>query len=194
MRRFAVIALTLVVLLSGAPLAAALEVTFYTDRAAWENACVGPFFTEDFSDDLLNPGVSYTSSSSGNISNGFYHDVLQSTNPNEPMTTWFFTPSIVGFGGNWDLGGPGGSGPSLLVFVNDLSTYVGAIPNSYEGGFWGFIADTPFNAVLLQGGPGDHQQHYKLDNMSYCQVPLPGAFWLAAGGLLSLLVRRRRLS
>ena len=83
----------------------------YTDKTAWESALGGQFLTEDFSDSDLNTGVSYVSTESGHINpaHGYYQDTLASTSQNEPMTTWSFTPEITAYGGDWTLGGPGGS-------------------------------------------------------------------------------------
>jgi len=151
----------------------AATVTVYTDKTQWETALAGRFLTEGFADDELNAGVSFVSSESGHINPAqeCYQDVLASQSQNEPATTWSFTPQIAGYGGNWTLGGPGGSGNSLLVYIPDLSLYVGAIPNSYDGGFWGFTSDTPFISVKLVGGSGSNQQTYSLDNMVYSPVP-----------------------
>lgn len=153
--------------------ARAAAVTVYTDKSEWENALSRAYLTEDFADDQLNASVSFVSTESGHInpSLGYYQDVLASESQNEPMTTWSFAPRISAFGGNWVLGGPGGSGNSLLVYIADSSLYVGAIPNSCDGGFWGFISDTPFTSVRLVGGSGNHQQNYRLDDMVY--VPQP---------------------
>ena len=150
-------------------------VTTYTDKTEWQNALGGEYLTEDFADTLLNPGVSYVSNESGHINPELecYQDVLASQSQNEPMTTWTFVPRIVGYGGDWTLGGPGGSGNSLAVYIADDSLYVGFIPNSYNGDFWGFISDTPFSSVRLVGGPGTNQQHYCLDDMVYSPVPDP---------------------
>ena len=151
------------------------SITVYTDKTAWENALAGQFLTEDFSDDILNAGVSFVSTESGHINPAeeCYQDVLASQSQNEPMTTWSFAPEITGYGGNWTLGGPGGSGNSLLVYVGD--SFVGAISNSYGGEFWSFISDTPFISVKLVGGQGTHQQNYRLDDMVYSPVSEPAA-------------------
>ncbi len=153
----------------------------------------GQFLVEDFSDSILNDGVSFVSSESGHINPAqeCYQDVLASTSQNEPMTTWSFAPQIVAYGGDWTLGGPGGSGNSLLVYIGDSAFYVGAISNSYGGEFWGFVSDTPFTSVRLVGGGGIHQQNYKLDNLVYAQVPEPSTLWLLTIGIV-LIIRHDR--
>ena len=156
MRKRAIAGAVLVVFAAGA-VADAMTVTVYTDRTAWEAALDGPFATETFVDDLLNPQVSYVSTASGHVNPALacYQDVLTSTNPNDPMTTWSFTPPMTAYGGTWTLAGPGGGGNALLVYIIDdadgSEVYAGAIANSTAGGFWGLIADTPFIAVRLVG-------------------------------------------
>ncbi len=170
MRKFFLTALTLAFFISLSGTAMGLTVTIYTDKTEWENDLAALYFTEDLNDLLLNSGISYVSTASGhiNVNFGYYQDVLMSASENEPMTFWSFTPQIIAFGGTWTLGGPGGSGNSLLVYLEDLYQPVGFISNDYDGEFWGFIADTPFTSVLLLGGNGNHQQSYKLDDMVYC--------------------------
>ncbi len=195
MRKLAVSSAVLVMFTCGLATVDAATVTVYTDKTAWENALGGPFVTEEFADEELNLGVSFESTESGHINptHEYYQDVLASQSQNEPMTTWSFVPQITAYGGNWVLGGPGGSGNSLLVYIVDFPLYVGAISNSYGGEFWGFISDTPFTSVRLVGGAGTNQQNYSLDNMVYSPVPEPAALGLlATGGLV--LGRRRRLA
>ena len=99
-------------------------VMIYTDKPAWETALGGQFLTEDFNDEKLNIGVDVFSSESGHINpdvQGYYQDVLTSESNNEPYTIWSFSPQIMAYGGNWTLGGPGGSGNSLLVYIADSS-------------------------------------------------------------------------
>jgi hypothetical protein len=194
MRKLAMSGLTLAMFMPWAAAVSASTIV-YTDKTAWENALGGQFLTEDFNDDQLNDGVSFVSTESGHINpaEGYYQDVLASQSQNEPMTTWSFTPEITGYGGDWTLGGPGGSGNSLLVYISGVPTLVGSIPNSYGGGFWGFISDTPFTSVELIGGGGTNQQNYRLDNMVYSQVPEPGTLWLLSGGLIGLVASRRRV-
>ena len=192
MRKLAIVGVTLVVFMSWATTVGVP--TVYTDKTEWENALVGSFLTEDFSDDVLNAGVSFVSTESGHINPAeeYYQDVLASQSQNEPMTIWSFAPGITAYGGNWTLGGPGGSGNSLLVYIADSSLQVGTISNSYGGGFWGFIFDTPFTSVKLIGGGGSNQQNYQLDDMVYSQVPEPATMSLLTLGVLVMIRRREK--
>jgi len=193
MPKQAALCAALVMLTSWATTVGGAVFTIYTDRTEWENALDGRFLTETFADSLLNTGVSFVSTESGHINPAqqCYQDVLASTSQNEPTTTWSFAPQVTGYGGNWTLGGPGGSGNILLVYTADSPLYVGSIPNSYGGDFWGFTSDTPFASVKLIGGGGSHQQQYSLDDMVYSPVPEPATLSLLALGGLALLRRQR---
>lgn len=173
------------------------DITTYTDKTEWQDALSGQFFTEDFSDDELNIGVSVTSAEPGGInpSQEYYQDVLTSKSGNAPFTIWSFSPRMLAYGGNWTLGGPGGTGNSLLVYIDNSTDHAGVISNSYGGEFWGFISDTPFTSVKLIGATGSNQQHYQLDDMVYSPVPEPGTLSLLLAGALigiSFAIRRRR--
>ena len=206
MRNMSILGSVLALATSWSATVGAATITIYTDKTEWENAVGGLFLTEDFADDQLNPGVSFVSSESGHINpaHEYYQDVLASTSQNDPMTTWTFSSEIMGYGGNWTLGGPGGSGNNLLVHIADLALDVGAISNSYDGGFWGFVSDTPFTSVRLTGGEGTHQQHYSMDDMVYAESSAPGVpavqnlglvvmlAMLVAGGAVILHEPRRR--
>ncbi|MFZ2086974.1 MAG: hypothetical protein WAU47_00235, partial [Desulfobaccales bacterium] len=185
------------------PPVSANALTVFTDKAAWASAHGKEVMVEDFNDKKLNDGLSYIGSESAKIANGYFHDSLKSTSQNAPGTTWYFDPAKIGgnfiaYGGDWDLGGPGGSGNSLKVYMNDLEnpdvyTYIGSLLSGVEGfQFWGFISEAKFTSVRLIGGLGDNQQTYKLDNMSFSHAPLPGTFWMVSGGLLGLLALRRQ--
>jgi hypothetical protein len=114
--------------------------------------------------------LSFVSSESGhiNVKFGYYQDVLMSASENEPMTVWTFDSPIIAYGKSWTLAGPGGSGNSLLIYIDDIDQPVGIISNNYDEDFWGIISDTPFTSVTLLGGTGSNQQSYKLDDMVYC--------------------------
>ena len=176
MRKAAVWGALVLTITYAAATTSSAAVTIYTNGIAWQNALDEDYVVEDFADTLLNPGVSFVSTESGHINpqSECYQDVLASQSQNEPMTTWSFVPGIAAYGGEWTLGGPGGSGNSLSVYIADDSLYVGSISNSYNGEFWGFISDEPFSSVRLVGGPGTNQQHYCLDNMVYSPWPDPG--------------------
>ncbi len=171
MCKLLMLGVTLITLMSSLAAVSEAAITVYTNKAEWENALSGSVVTEDFSDDQLNIGVSFVSTESGHINPAeeCYQDVLASTSQNEPTTIWSFASEIIAYGGSWILGGPGGSGNYLLVYIDDLSLYAGFIPNSYDGEFWGFISDTPFTSVRLVGGTGTNQQNYRLDDMVYSQ-------------------------
>ncbi len=192
MRNRAILMATAVLFTAMASIVHASVVTIYTDKTLWENDLAGLLLTEDFADEMLNTGVSFISTESGHINPAEenYQDVLASNSQNEPMTTWSFVPQITAYGGHWTLGGPGGSGNSLLVYIADELTFVGSISNSYGGEFWGFISDAPFSSVRLIGGSGTNQQNYRLDDMVYSQIPEPAAMSLMALG--ALMIGRRR--
>lgn len=193
MRRSVMLGVMLAAVLSWEATGNAATVTVYTNKADWQNAVSGQFLNESFADSTLNTGVSFVSTESGHINptHEYYQDVLASQSQNEPMTTWSFTPQITAYGGDWTLGGPGGSGNSLLVYVGDSNLYVGFISNSYGGEFWGFTLDTPFTSVRLVGGSGSNQQNYSLDNMVYSPVPEPATLSLLGMAGLTLIRRRR---
>ena len=176
MRNVVLLAAAMVAIACWAGIASAATITVYTDKTEWQDALGGLYLTEDFADALLNAGVSHVSTESGHINPAqeCYQDVLTSLSQNEPMTVWIFEPRIAAFGGDWTLGGPGGSGNSLRVYIAGDSLYVGAISNSFNGGFWGFISDTAFSSVTLVGGSGTNQQHYCLDDMVYWHPEFSG--------------------
>jgi hypothetical protein len=185
---------TLFVLLSLLSFVAHATPVVYTEKSAWAAAVSGVFGSEDFSDAILEPGLDFVSSESGHVNPalGYYQDVLASQSQNAPMTTWSFVPPIRAFGANFTLGGPGGSGNSLVVSIVDSGTTVGTIPNSYAGGFWGFVSDTSFTAVKLAGGSGTNQQNWRMDDLVFTSVSAPAAPPLLGLALALLVTTRRR--
>ncbi|MET0028922.1 MAG: hypothetical protein ABW101_14940 [Candidatus Thiodiazotropha sp.] len=172
MRILSSLCLSILFFLSLPGTAMGFTVIIYTDRTEWENALAGQYLTEDFNDQLLNDGVTYTASESGhiNVYFGYYQDVLMSSSQNAPSTIWTFVPQIIAYGGTWTLGGPGGSGNSLYLYIDGNEHPVAVITNSYNDDFLGIIADAPFTSVTLMGGTGSNQQSYKLDDMVYSPV------------------------
>jgi len=179
------------------------SVSVYTDRSAWEAAVSYQFEEEFFSDATLNPGVSVVSTYPGYIdtTNEVWWDRLVKPGSGATTTTWGFDTSLVGYGGNWDPATPGGTGAGIAVSYSGSWAYVGEIPNSYTGEFWGFVSSEPFSAVLLESGsqPGYWCETYELDNMVYSAgpenaIPEASSITLFAGGLASLFGLRRRRS
>ena len=160
--------------------------TIYVDKAAWE-AEVQNWQTEDFEDDTLNPGLSVVSDA-GSIGGGLWNDQL--FDPSQ-TTTWTFDEPIRAFGGNWDCG-PAGPGASIAVSINGSWVYVGEIPNSYTGEFWGFVSDEEFTQVLLEAGSGFGTETYTLDDMVYGDLAVGGT--VSAVNLSALDVAPSQLS
>lgn len=94
-RLLAMLGIILATFMSWATAVSAATVV-YTNKIAWENALGGQFLTENFTDEQLNTGVSYVSTSSGHINpaQDNYQDVLAHASATEPMTTWNFTPGL----------------------------------------------------------------------------------------------------
>jgi len=143
---------------------------YANNRLGWESD-VGSYDEEFFTDATLNPGVSVVTEYPGyvDISKGVWWDRLVVPSYGETTTTWQFATPIIGFGGNWNPGEPGGPGASIAVEIDGSWTTVGEIPCSYTGQFWGFVSTTPFSAVRLHSGstPGAWCETYELDNMVY---------------------------
>lgn len=205
MKKFAVLLMAMVLPLVLAANASCLTITVYTDKTAWADAVGGPYGTETFTDKVLEPGVTYTTTKGLISPKGYWHDTLTSGSYYPSLTIWQFAPDIFAYGGVWTLGGPGGSGNSLVVTLGDSGVTAGTINSGFYGEFWGFVSDAPFSSVKLVGGTGTNQMVYFLDNMVYAPVlaaenvsflaprvaavatPLPGAFWFVGPGLLALL-------
>lgn len=210
-----VLTLVLAVIMAGGVRGLEAAVKVYSDfdpvlnKAAWFTAMDQNVAKEDFTDQQLLPQISYETLKGSISPMGYWHDTLNSWSSNPSSTTWFFTPEITAFGGDWTLGGTGGSGNSLVVTLAEVNV-VKYISSRYNGNFWGFISDAPITKVKLTGGTGTNQQIYFLDNLVFGPVadpltqvsgfgtqaalattPLPAGVWLLGGGLLLLFGLRR---
>jgi hypothetical protein len=176
--------------MTGATAHAVPVVSVFMVEANWIAAVGGSFVTEDFNDATLNPGLSVVTTV-GVIANNRWEDQLLSTQ----TTQWVFDTPVFAFGGTWDTAGPGGpGGPGISFTISNGAPFTLAtdIPGDYNG-FWGFVSDTPFTAVLLEEGflPVD-QETFHLDDMVYAsQVPEPVTGLLLGAGLLGLGIRKR---
>ncbi|NOZ52937.1 MAG: PEP-CTERM sorting domain-containing protein [Gammaproteobacteria bacterium] len=170
----------------------AAVISVFTDQALWESA-VGNFTIETFDDSLLNREISVTSTAGDHsVSSGVFNGLVFEDDTVALDTNWSFTGPILAFGGNWDLS-PGSPGTGLEIALHspdDFFLVAGRpdIANTYTGGFWGILSDTPFNAIqILSGDSGI--ENYTLDNLVYSkiQVPEPNSLLLLALGLIGLL-------
>jgi len=165
-------------------------ISVFTDRALWESA-VGSFTTETFDDSLLNSGFNVYSQSGGGVSGGLFNDAVFEGSFVED-TIWNFSNPILAFGGNWDLS-LNLPGTGLQFGLHGPSDTFGVpgrpdIANTYTGGFWGILADTPFDTVqTFSAGLGS--EHYSLDNLVYSktQIPEPNSLLLLILGLIGLV-------
>lgn len=168
MQRFKLVslvcAIAVVALFAMSATALASTTVYDNDFAGWQGAVMN-YQLEDFGDATLNTGVSYASGTGfASISGGEFHDLID--NPN--VTTWSFATPIYAFGGNWDLGIPGGPGTGIKVLINGSWVEIGDIPNGYTGQFWGFVSTEPFTMVRLEEtNPSIGIETYDFDNLVY---------------------------
>lgn len=146
----------------------ALSITVYTDRASWEAAITGTILEESFGDATLNADLTIQSDMGYvNTTDSVWWDRMSTDN--NWTTTFSFSSSISAFGGEWDLAVPGGPGQGILVTLPySTEPTVLSIDRYTEGAFWGFVSDTAFNSVTLQGWTqSGWAETYELDKLVY---------------------------
>ncbi len=139
---------------------------------------------ENFEDADLIPGLSITEvNGAGVIQLGYYENIVIADMGRYQV---FNYSKLNGFGGWFDLFHPGGGpGSSIDVFVG--ADYVGNIPDTYKGEFWGFFSNVPFAAVTFVAGPYYVQETYQIVDLAICPVPVPATLLLFASGVLGLV-------
>jgi len=166
------IALLMAVILSGITEA---TTTVYTSRSQWEQA-VGYYDEETFTDATLNPNISVDA---GNPPHGYVDVAGQegygegvwwdrvSPGQSGDFSIWFFSSPVTGFGGDWNLAGPGGEGTGIQLYLDGVPVS-NQIPNTMADGFWGIVSTIPFDAILIEAGTFEgNAETYVLDNMVY---------------------------
>ena len=180
-------------------LAYAISVTVYTDRSSWESALSGNYTEEDFSDTNLNPGLSIVGDV-GFVSPGNQAWWDRVTRAGNETSTFSFSPSIIAFGGYWDLAGQAGPGQGIELTLPGLSGVpLLSVDRTFSGGFWGFISDTAFTDVTLQAwNQAGVAETFEFKNLVYSgtptvdPIPEPATLLLVGTGLGGFLLWRAR--
>ena len=182
---------SIIMLLGFVPAANASFVTFdnYTSFiAATSNRVI-----ENFEDTTLVSGLSILEvGGAGSIHDGVYENIVDKDVPRYQV--YQYAPGLWAFGAWLDLKNPGGQGVSIDMYIDDTNTFVGNIPNTFAGEFFGFLNDTPFYGVRFEdgGGAGIQETYYSID-LALAPVPIPAALFLLGPGLLGLVGLRRRI-
>lgn len=193
MKKIAVVSMFLLVL--GFAVGAQASTTTYTSYVAWLNAISVTPVNENFEDTTFEPGFSITEiGGAGTIHDGVYENIVDKDVPRYQVMN--YAPGMSAFGGFFDLVNPGGAGTSIDLYINDTSTFVMNIPNTANGGFYGFVSDTSFTGARLQdgGGSGVQETYYGIDvSLAPTPAPEPVSMLLLVPGLLGLIGLRKRV-
>ena len=176
--------------------AQAITFTYYTDRSSFE-AALGTLTTETFASGAPTASGLSITGSAVTYPGGLMRDRLDAETG--AFTTFDFASAVIGFGGDFDLPGPGGTGSGIAasVFSGVWTDFPQQIPNTTVG-FLGVIADEAFTQIVFrEGTQGGAAETYTFDNLTFARtlatVPLPAGLPLMVGalGAAGLLSRRR---
>ncbi|MFO1484853.1 MAG: PEP-CTERM sorting domain-containing protein [Verrucomicrobiaceae bacterium] len=179
-------------------------VVLYTDRATWEAAAGGGI--GDILDDLNSGttnrgsyvigGTSLNAFPNSNVQtsidgSGYARFLLSNTN-NGSLT---FNLPITALGYDLNPQGPNAPqayGRTVLVTLDGspISSYI--LPAFEGNGFVGFVSDTPFTSYVITTAETD--AWHGVDNIEAfsSSVPEPSRILLLLGGLMGVMMRRRR--
>ncbi len=176
--------------------ASAVTVNYFTTALDFENQ--GTVFVETFNDGSVDTPFAVTTDV-GRVRNNRWRDRLTSS----ASTTFSFSSPVTGFGGIWNLAGPGGQGLGISAILSLAGGGTFVIPqeflNSLAGDFFGFTTDTEFDAITLNAGSqGGIAETFDLDDLSVVTAPTPvptpysGALLLTAVAGGAVVARRKR--
>ena len=164
-------------------------VTVYNSQAAYASA-LGTSVIEDFSDNTLVGGLSFTSTV-GNIGSGRFNDRVVRLGA---QTTFNFATPTNGFGAIFDET-PGGFGQNLKFTIDGITVVSPELSNAGAGTFFGFISTNSFSSVLITAGSGPGgAETYNLDNLQFNAAVPEASTWammIAGFGLVGAAMRRR---
>lgn len=190
------------------------DLSFYTDRSAWEAAVTGEI-TEDFDSVApyeLVPGInnaglidiemrnlsdidqwnSINDGSSFLNINGtpFYQGGCRLTDPDTIINLHLPSPPVWAFGADFTSTHSSATGNGLTMEVNGLEyDFRDLIPSGEGTGFLGFISTDAFSTVTLFDT--SNNETFGLDNVSFA-VPEPSAMMLLGIGATCLLGKTKK--
>lgn len=186
--------------LAAAP--ASAVTTFFTDKAAFDAATAGFFFTFDGfdndidADDVITLDSGLISTADGrllddnSVSGGVYNNATDGDADFASQTIeWLFPAAVNAVGFDFfDV-----DASRLTLTVDGKSTSVGLAGSD---GFFGFVSTTLVTDLIL-GNASNFVDEFDLDNLQFgageiAAVPLPATLPLLMGGFVAMGVARRK--